>query len=44
MFSCRDWSLIVAFTNGLLSLPKWQSAVALASVVAPLFFVVITAD
>ena len=44
MFSWRNWSQIVAVIASLISLPKWQSLVALPATVLLFFFAIITAD
>ena len=44
MFSWRNWSLIGAVIASLISLPKWQSLVALPTVILLGFFAIITAD
>jgi len=44
MIGWRNWSLVSGFVASLLSLPKWQSLVALPATVLLFFFSVYTAD
>ena len=44
MFSWRNGSLLLGLIASLISLPKWQSLVALPAVILLFFFMIVTAD
>lgn|GEM_PF-2587138 len=44
MFSWRNWSLVLGVIASVLSLPKWQSLVALTILILLFVFIVISAD
>ena len=44
MISWRNWSFVLGLVTSLISLPKWQSLIALPLVLLLTFFNIITAD